>query len=63
MGRVAEFNLQDLCKETSINYKKFKLIVEDVQGKDCITNFHSMSITSDRVWSLVRKGQVIELFV
>lgn len=58
MGRVAEFNLQDLSKDSSIGYKKFKFIVEDVQGKDCITNFHSMSITSDKVWSLVRKGQV-----
>ena len=27
------------------SYRKMRLIVEDVQGKECLTNFHGMSLT------------------
>jgi hypothetical protein len=34
-----------------------KLRVEDVQGRNCLTNFYGMDLTSDKVRSLVRKWQ------
>ena len=39
------------------SFRKIKLKVEDVQGKNCLTNFHGMDFTSDKLRSLVRKWQ------
>ena len=41
-----------------VAHRKFKLISEDVQGKHVLTNFHGMSLTSDKIKSLVKKWQV-----
>jgi small subunit ribosomal protein S3Ae len=38
-------------------YRKIKLVVEDVEGAACYTNFHSMDITRDKLFSLMRKWQ------
>merc|ERR1712050_336577 len=34
-------------------------IVEDVQGKHCLTNFHGMSLTRDKLCSMVKKWQTL----
>lgn len=39
------------------SFRKFKLICEDVQGRNVMTNFHGMDITTDHLRSLVRKWQ------
>ena len=39
--RVFEPSLADLQND-EVAFSKFKLIVEDIQGKNCLTNFHSM---------------------
>merc|ERR1719187_2546940 len=49
-GRVFECNQADLHGDES-SYRKMKLIVEDVQGKHCLTNFHGMSLTRDKLCS------------
>lgn len=59
-GRVFEASLGDLVKQDEEDsYRKFKLICEDVQGRQCLTNFHGMDITTDRLRSLVKKWQTL----
>jgi len=63
-GRVLEVNLADLTNNEESNHKNFKLKVEDVQGKQCLTNFYGMNFTTDKLRSLVKKWQtLIEAFV
>merc|ERR1712147_306504 len=38
-------------------YRKMKLRCEDVQGRNCLTNFWGMDFTTDKLRSLVRKWQ------
>jgi len=56
-GRVFEISLGDLNNDDE-NYRKMKLRVDEVQGKNCLTNFHGMSFTTDKLRSLVKKWQV-----
>ncbi|CAF3364616.1 unnamed protein product [Rotaria sp. Silwood1] len=59
-GRVFEASLGDLNKlDDEDSYRKFKLICEDVQGRHCLTNFHGMDITTDRLRMLVKKWQTL----
>jgi len=59
-GRVFEASLGDLNKhDDEDSYRKFKFICEDVQGRNCLTNFHGMDITTDRLRSLVKKWQTL----
>lgn len=60
-GRVFEASLADLQND-EVAFRKFKLIVEDVQGKNCLTNFHGMDMTTDKLRSLVKKWQVSVLY-
>jgi len=66
-GRVIETSLTDLKKVdqgAEKAYRKIRLVVEDVEGSSCYTNFHSMSITRDKLCSLIRKWQTtIEAYV
>ena len=56
-GRVFEVSLADLQND-EIAFRKFKLICEEIQGKNCLTNFHGMDMTTDKLRSLVKKWQV-----
>lgn len=53
-GRVYEVSLGDLNSLDS-DFKKFRLICEDIQGRECLTNFHGMNFTRDKLCSIVRK--------
>ncbi len=45
-------------------WRKFKLICEDVDGQSCLTNFHGMDITRDKLCQLIKKWHtLIEGFV
>jgi small subunit ribosomal protein S3Ae len=59
IGRVFEVNLGDLMDNESISYQKVKLCIEDVQGYNCLLNFHGMDMTRDKLCSLIRKKQSI----
>eukprot|EP00929_Paragymnodinium_shiwhaense_P030843 TRINITY_DN17403_c0_g1_i1.p1 TRINITY_DN17403_c0_g1~~TRINITY_DN17403_c0_g1_i1.p1 ORF type:complete len:268 (+),score=99.41 TRINITY_DN17403_c0_g1_i1:26-805(+) len=62
-GRVFEINLADLNKDDD-GFRKIKLICEDVQGKNVLTNFYGCSFTRDKMCSLIKKWQtLIEAFV
>lgn len=58
-GRVVEVALADLQKNEEFAYRKIKLCIEDVQGYNCLTNFHGMDMTRDKVCSLIQKRQTI----
>ncbi|XP_043847407.1 40S ribosomal protein S3a-like [Dromiciops gliroides] len=57
-GRVFEVRLADLPND-EVAFLKFKLITEGVQGKNCLTNFHRMDLTQDKMWSMVKKWQTM----
>jgi small subunit ribosomal protein S3Ae len=58
MGRIIEVSLGDLKKDTEEEaFRKFKLRVEDVNGFNCLTQFHGMDLATDKLRSLVRKWQ------
>ena len=50
-------SLADLNKDEEQSFRKIKLRIDEVQGKNCLTNFHGMDFTSDKLRSLVRKWQ------
>lgn len=55
-----ETSLTDLKKSdpgAEKNYRKIRLVVEDVEGSSCFTNFHGLDITKDKLCSLIRKWQ------
>jgi ribosomal protein S3AE len=56
-GRILELSLADLNKDDENTFRKIKLRVDEIQGKNCLTNFHGMDFTSDKLRSLVRKWQ------
>ncbi|KAJ8502446.1 hypothetical protein ONZ45_g11759 [Pleurotus djamor] len=58
-GRIIELSLGDLNKDEDLSFRKIKLRVDEVQGKNCLTNFHGMDFTSDKLRSLVRKWQTL----
>jgi len=60
MGRIVEVSLGDLKANTEEEaFRKFKLRVEEVNGFNCLTQFHGMTLTTDKLRSLVRKWQTL----
>merc|ERR1712038_333239 len=45
-GRVFEMSLADLQTD-EVAFRKFKLVAEEVQGRNVLTNFHGMNLTTD----------------
>ncbi|GMK55125.1 hypothetical protein CspeluHIS016_0201810 [Cutaneotrichosporon spelunceum] len=58
-GRILELSLADLHNSQDLSYRKIKLRVEDVSGKNCLTSFYGMDFTTDKLRSLVRKWQTL----
>lgn len=55
-GRVLQVNLADLSAgDEDQSAKKIKLCIEDVQGRNCLTDFHGLELTRDKQCSLIRK--------
>jgi len=55
-GRVLEANLADLMTDSEdLAYKKIRLCIEEIQGRNCLTDFHGMELTRDKLNSLLRK--------
>merc|ERR1719507_1764643 len=58
-GRVLELNLADLNMDDDQSYKKVKLCIEEVQGRNCLTDFHALTLTRDKLYSLLRKWHTL----
>jgi len=59
-GRVLESSLGDLnTNSEDQSFRKFRLRVDEVQGRNCLTSFHGMSLTSDKLKSMVKKWQTL----
>lgn len=58
-GRIFEVSLADLQNDEDHSFRKVKLRVDEIQGKNCLTNFHGLDFTSDKLRSLVRKWQTL----
>lgn len=60
-GRVYEISLADLQNDNDAerSCRAIRLVCEDVQGKDCLTNFHGMTLTTDKLRSMVKKWQTL----
>jgi small subunit ribosomal protein S3Ae len=58
-GRVVEINLADLNMDDDQSSKKIKLCIEDVQGRNCLSDFHGMTLTRDKQCSLIRKWKTL----
>merc|ERR1719171_582172 len=54
-----EINLADLQNDEDQSFKKIKLCVEDVQGRNCLTDFHAMELTRDKQCALIRKWHTL----
>eukprot|EP00796_Vickermania_ingenoplastis_P005608 gene5609-4029_t len=56
-GRVFEANLADVKSTTTPEdaLRKVRFAVQEVQGRNLLTQFHSMSMTTDNLASLLRK--------
>ncbi|RKP13945.1 putative S-phase-specific ribosomal protein cyc07 [Piptocephalis cylindrospora] len=62
-GRVVEVSLGDLNKSEDLSFRKIKLRIDEIQGRNCLTNFYGMDFTTDKLRSLVKKWQtLIEAF-
>ena len=58
-GRVLELNLADLNQDEEQSCKKIKLCIEEVQGRNCLTDFHGLTLTRDKLCSLIKKWQTL----
>jgi len=56
-GRVFEASLADLNKDEDRAYRTISFVAEAVEGNQVLTGFHGMSLTTDKLKSLVRKWQ------
>ena len=51
-----EVSLADLDKDADDkSFRKFRLIAEDIQGRDVLLNFHGLNFATDKIRSLVKK--------
>jgi len=57
-GRVVETSLADL-NNTQDAWRKIKLSVEDIEGRNCLTNFHALDMTRDKLCQYIRKWQTL----
>merc|ERR1712118_437766 len=58
-GRVLECNLADLNNDDEQAYRKIKLEIQEVQGRNCLSDFHGMSLTRDKQMQMVRKWHTL----
>jgi len=65
-GRVFEVHQSELTPKSTtggtaedVSFRKFKLICEEVYGNSLLTNFQGMSLTRDKLCSIVKKRRTL----
>lgn len=58
-GRVYETNIADITDSGEQGHRKIKFVVEEIADKNCLTNFHSLCLTRDKLCSMIRKWQTL----
>jgi small subunit ribosomal protein S3Ae len=59
-GRVFEISLGDANNDSEeVAFRKFKFRIDEIQGRKCLSNFHGMDFTSDKLRSMVKKWQTL----
>lgn len=62
-GRVAEICYADITGEANDVSKKIKIVVDEIHGRICATNFYSFELTRDRIYEKLKKRQsLIEVY-
>ena len=56
---LTQVNLADLNNDEDQASKKIRLCIEEVQGRSCLTDFHGMNLTRDKICSLIKKWQTL----
>jgi small subunit ribosomal protein S3Ae len=56
---VFKLSLGDLKQDDTHGFRTIRLKVEEVSGKNCLTNFNGMEFTSDKLRSMVKKWQTL----
>eukprot|EP00178_Gracilaria_changii_P001746 TRINITY_DN12453_c0_g1_i1.p1 TRINITY_DN12453_c0_g1~~TRINITY_DN12453_c0_g1_i1.p1 ORF type:complete len:261 (+),score=55.41 TRINITY_DN12453_c0_g1_i1:74-856(+) len=60
IGRCFTVSLGELKPDSEDEaFRKFRLRIDDVSGKQCLTQFHGMSLSTDKLRSLVRKWRTL----
>jgi len=55
-GRVVESSLADLKDQSdNLAWRKIKLIVEEVEGRNLKTSFYGMDLTRDKLCQMIKK--------
>jgi small subunit ribosomal protein S3Ae len=55
-SHVFEVSLTGLQNDKA-TFREFQLTTEYVQDKNCLTNFHGMNLTHDKMFSMFKKQQ------
>jgi small subunit ribosomal protein S3Ae len=66
-GRVFEVNQSELSPKSAtggttaedVNYRKFRLICEEVYGNQLLTQFHGMALTRDKICAIIKKWRTL----
>jgi small subunit ribosomal protein S3Ae len=62
-NRVAEICFADITKETKDVPKKIRMIVDEIHGQICATNFYSFELSRDAIFEKLRKRHsLVEVF-
>lgn len=57
LGRVCEVSYKDLNAKSNFHWRKVRMQVETVEGKNCYSSFYGLGCTAERISSLLKKNQ------
>lgn len=58
-GRIAEMAYSDITGNSKDVCKRLHVIVDEIQGANCFTNFYKYELTRDKISGMLRKRQTL----